>query len=102
MKYRGSVGIRGQILQVANGFNATKAKIMYQAFLGYKQLEEHLSFLTEKCLLYYDGNTQTFRTTEKGLRFLELYNHIEAMIKYELKNNYNNNERIEADKEEGR
>jgi predicted transcriptional regulator len=51
MKYRSSIEIQGQIPQVANGTNATKTKIMYQAFLGYKQLEEHLLFLTEKGLL---------------------------------------------------
>lgn len=71
----------GQILQVANGSNATKTKIMYQAFLSYNQLKEHLVLLTKKGLLYYDGNTRTFRTTEKGMQFLEIYNHIKDMIK---------------------
>lgn len=49
MKYRSNVEVMGQILQVANGdSNATKTKIMYQAFLSYNQLEEHLSFLIRK------------------------------------------------------
>jgi predicted transcriptional regulator len=61
----------GQILQVANCSSnyATKTKIMYQAFLGYNQLEEHLSFLIRKGLLNYDVNTRKFRITEKGLLF---------------------------------
>jgi predicted transcriptional regulator len=82
MKYRSNIEVMGQILQVANGSsNATKTKIMYQAFLSYNQLEEHLLFLIKKGLLRYDGNTRTFRTTEKGIQFLEIYHHIEEMIK---------------------
>jgi predicted transcriptional regulator len=36
--------------------------------------------LTEKDLLYYDKDTQTFKTTEKGLRFLDTYNRIGDMF----------------------
>jgi predicted transcriptional regulator len=72
---------------------------MYRAFLSYKQLEEHLLFLTEKGLLRYDGNTRTFRTTEKGIQFLEMYNHLRDIIKYEHKEEENNNKNMEADKE---
>ena len=84
MKYRSNIEVMGQILQVTNGSNnATKTKIMYQAFLSYNnQLEEHVLFLMERRLLHYDGNTRTFRTTEKGIQFLELYNHIVEMTKY--------------------
>ena len=99
MKYRSNIEVMGQILQVANGSNATKTKIMYQAFLSYNQLEEHLLLLTKKVLLRYDENTRTFRTTEKGLEFLKIYNHIEDMIKYEHKKNENNEKYREADKE---
>jgi predicted transcriptional regulator len=96
MKYRSNIEVMGQILQVANGSsNTTKTKIMYQAFLNYNQLEEHLLFLMKRRLLHYDGNTRTFRTTEKGLRFLELYNHIVEMIKYEHKSK---NQWVEDDK----
>jgi predicted transcriptional regulator len=96
MKYRSNIEILGQILQVANGRNATKTKIMYQAFLTYNQLEEHLLLLTEKDLLRYDENTRTFRTTEKGIQSLQIYNHIQDMIKYEHKKKENNNEHAEA------
>ena len=81
MKYRSNIEVIGQILKIANGGNTTKTKIMYKAFLGYNQLKEHLKFLTEKDLIRYDGNTGTFKTTEKGIQFLQIYNHIEGMIK---------------------
>jgi predicted transcriptional regulator len=100
MKYRSNVEMRGQILQVANGTSATKTQIMYRAFLAHKQLDEHLLFLIEKGLLHFDGNTRTYRTTEKDLRFLELYNHIEDMIKYGHKKNDNNNSLIGTAKKE--
>jgi predicted transcriptional regulator len=88
------------INDVTNGTSATKTQIMYRAFLAYKQSEEHLLFLIEDGLLHYDGNTRTYRTTENGLRFLELNNHIEDMIKYEHKKNENNNSPIGTEKKE--
>ncbi len=101
MKYRSNIEVMGQVLQVANDSNTTKTKIMYQAFLSYNQLEEHLLLLTKKGLLRYDENTRTFRTTEKDLEFLKMYNHIEDMIKYEhkKKKKKNNEKYMEADKE---
>ena len=99
MKYRSNIEVMGQILQVANGNNVTKTKIMYRAFLSYTQLEEHLLLLTKNGLLCYDENTRTFRTTKKSLEFLKMYNHIEDMIKYEHKKNENNEKYMEEDKE---
>jgi predicted transcriptional regulator len=54
---------------------------MYSALLSYNQLKEHLMLLTEKDLLRYNEDTQTFKTTEKGLRFLQLYNQRDNIIK---------------------
>lgn len=81
MKYRSRIDILSQILEVENGRNATKTKIMYKVLLSYNQLKEHLMLLTEKDLLHYNEDTQTFKTTEKGLRFLQIYNQIDDMIK---------------------
>lgn len=54
---------------------------MNKALLSYKQLQEHLAFLAERDLLYYDKDSRTFKTTEKGLRFVRIYSQIEDMIK---------------------
>jgi predicted transcriptional regulator len=83
MKYRSRVDIVSQILDTANGSSVTKTNIMYKAFLSYDQLKEKLVLLTEKDLLRYDENTRTFKTTDKGLRFLQIYNLIGDMIKEE-------------------
>jgi predicted transcriptional regulator len=54
---------------------------MYKAFLGYNQLNEYLRLLTENNLLSYDAYTRTFKTTEKGLKFLKIYHEMDNMIK---------------------
>jgi predicted transcriptional regulator len=76
MKYRSRTDIFSQILDAANGGGTTKSKIMYKAFLSYAQLKEYLTLLTDNDLLHYDENTHTFKTTEKGLRFLDTYNQL--------------------------
>jgi predicted transcriptional regulator len=81
MKYRSSTDITGHILEIANGANATRTKIMSRASLNYKQLKQYLILLTERELLRYDKHTQTFKTTEKGLRFLDVYNQMDEMLK---------------------
>ncbi|MDP9015207.1 MAG: winged helix-turn-helix domain-containing protein [Thermoproteota archaeon] len=73
---RNRIEIICHILQVANGGVTKKIKIMYKANLSYAQLKEYMIILTERDLLRYDLDTQTFKTTEKGLRLLEVYNQI--------------------------
>ena len=81
MKYRSRIDIMSQILAVANGGGVTKTKIMYKAFLSFIQTKELLTTLTESDLLRYDGETQRFRTTEKGLRLLHVYSELGEFMK---------------------
>jgi predicted transcriptional regulator len=78
---RTRIEIMSQILRVANGVDATKTKIMYKPFLGYAQMKEYLRVLTQNNLLNYDLDTHTFKTTKKGLRFIEAYNQMDSMVK---------------------
>lgn len=78
--YRSRAEIISEILEIANG-GATKTEIFYKAFLNYRQIKEFLIILTESDLLSYDVNTQTFKTTEKGLTFLQAYSQIDQMLK---------------------
>jgi predicted transcriptional regulator len=81
MKNRDRMDIISRILVAANvSSGATKTKIMYKAFLGFSQLGQYLTFLTERDLLSYDLDTQTFKTTVKGLSFLEVYNKIDHIL----------------------
>jgi predicted transcriptional regulator len=82
MKYRSRIEIMSQILEAANGGGATRTKIMYKAFLSFIQLREFLMVLTKSDLLSFDRETQTFKTTEKGLRFLDAYNQFLSISPY--------------------
>jgi predicted transcriptional regulator len=57
----------------------SKSRIMYKAFLSHHQLNTYLHMLTERGLLASEGNN-TYRTTEKGLHFLELYKQLEGLV----------------------
>jgi predicted transcriptional regulator len=81
MGYRSRTEIISQILDTANGGGITKTKLMYKVFLSHDQLKEYLTVLTESDLLHYDFVSRTFKTTEKGLRFLNLYNQIDQLMK---------------------
>ncbi|HEX2169114.1 MAG TPA: winged helix-turn-helix domain-containing protein [Nitrososphaera sp.] len=82
MTQRSRIDIIGDILKSANKINGTnRSMIMYKAFLSYTQLKNYLKTLTEMDLLNYDKDTRTFKTTEKGLRFLNAYYRIDDAIK---------------------
>ncbi len=83
MKTRTRIDIISQILETANGGVTTKIKIMYRTNLSYAQLKGYLMTLSDKDLLRYDLDTNTFKTTEKGLRFLAIYNKLDNVIREE-------------------
>ena len=82
MGYRSKTEIISQILDTANG-GITKTKLMYKVFLSHDQLKEYLAVLTQSDLLRFDFVSRTFMATEKGLRFLYLYNQIDQLMKEE-------------------
>jgi len=80
MKYRSRTEITVLILEAANG-GATKTKIMYKSFLSYAQLKEYFTMLIENGLIEYEEKIlNMYRTTEKGLRLLKIYNQIEEIV----------------------
>lgn len=92
MKYRSRSDIIGAILEAANGGGATKTTIMYKAVLSYDLMKQYLMSLAENDLIEYEQGRMTYRTTEKGMRLLQLYNNVNEMtqlsvIKSEKKNN---------------
>jgi predicted transcriptional regulator len=81
MAYRDKMDIISHVLEATNG-GAIKIRIMHKALLSYKQMKEYVDFLVEKGLIEYNyrQEVQTFRTTEKGLQFLDTYNQIRNII----------------------
>ena len=80
-KYRSRTEIIAQILQAANTHvdGITKTRIMYSVFLSYEQLKEYLALLIESRLLEYLEPTQTYKTAEKGLKFLKMHEQLEEL-----------------------
>lgn len=64
----------GLLLDAANGGGATKTKLMYKAYLSFNQLREYLALLVENGLIEYEEGMRTYRTTEKGMRLLQIQN----------------------------
>ena len=88
MGNRSRTEIAAVILDAANE-GETKTKIMYFAFLSYNQVKEYLSILIENNLIEYLDGTNKFKTTEKGLTFLKMYNEIgELLNTTTVKNDY--------------
>jgi predicted transcriptional regulator len=102
-RQRSRIDIIGDILEAANESNGTNSSmIMYKAFLSYTQLKNYLKTLTEMDLLSYDKDTRTFKTTEKGLRFLNTYRRIDDAMKiclYEEDNKPGSRKRFFASKD---
>ncbi len=79
MANRNLTDITIQILEVVNGCHddnnegITLTNIMSKLFLSHEQTKEYLMLLIEDDLLSYDSTMSTFKTTEKGLRFLKAY-----------------------------
>jgi predicted transcriptional regulator len=78
MKYRSRTDIVSQILDAANG-GSTKTKIMYKAYLSYAQLKEYLSILVENGLLEYEEGERKYKTTDKGIKFQRVYQHMDVL-----------------------
>lgn len=69
---------------------------MYGTFLNDPRLKEYWTALTEVGLLEYQITSQTFKTTEKRLRFLEVFSELDQQSREERqrKNNNNNNSNL--------
>jgi predicted transcriptional regulator len=65
--------IVGLILEVAIE-GATKGRIMDRVYLTVLQMKDYLFLLLENGLLCYEKGTGIYKTTEKGLRMLAVYN----------------------------
>jgi predicted transcriptional regulator len=82
-KHRTKTEIIGQIIQAAaNGRTdgITKTRIMYSLFLSYDSLQEYLAILIQNGLLEYLPVPETYRTTEKGLKFLKLLEELQQEL----------------------
>jgi predicted transcriptional regulator len=105
LKTRSSTDIIGLILQAAEGEPVTRSKIMYRAILNFKQVTDYAALLTETGLLTYLKENRRYGITEKGRRFLRLFNETSKlfMVADDDNNNHNHlvvNNRIARNQEQ--
>ena len=86
--------IIAEILEIAKN-GALKTRIMYRANLSFTQLNDYLGFMLETHLLekIRRNGKDIYKSTEKGLDFLERYHHIAELLRNE-NNNIRNNVKI--------
>ena len=75
---RGKLEIVAEILQFCKQ-QKTKASIMHNANLNYAQLNRHMDTLLNQGLIAEEANK--FSTTEKGNRFISLFDELYELIK---------------------
>jgi predicted transcriptional regulator len=80
MKYRSRLAIASTILQVARAGSATKTRLMYGSFLSFAQINEYLNFLLANALITRSEETHIYGLTEKGMRFLRIYDEMAELI----------------------
>ena len=79
-KYRSRFEIASTILHVVVDGDATKTRLMYGSFLSFAQINEYLSFLLGNELIKKEEATHIYSLTEKGLRFLHIYEELSSLI----------------------
>jgi predicted transcriptional regulator len=82
-KNRNRMEIVANLLSIANN-GALKTHLMYKANLSYLMVTEYLDFLTRSGLIKEtidpEGTTKIYQTTEKGLKYLEVYNSLQTIV----------------------
>jgi predicted transcriptional regulator len=53
---------------------------MYSAYLSYAQVQEYIHFLMDRQLISFEEDSQEFKLTEQGLRFLRVYDEISDIV----------------------
>jgi len=90
-KRRDRLLIIAEILEVAID-GALKTQLMYRANLSFAQLNEYLRLLSDLKLLEIPEHSQkkVYKTTSKGMRYLQSYREISDLMKKERGHNPNN------------
>ena len=87
-KRRDKLDIIAEILTIAQD-GLLKTQIMYRANLSFAQLNEYLEFLIKMELLEIEKENRktTYKTTNKGERYLEKYEDISGLLGKDENNN---------------
>lgn len=82
MKYQGRTEIAARIMQAAStGNGASASDITSSTYLSYSETKKYLAILADNNLLEYDKHSGKYKTTRKGINFLDLYNDVGILFK---------------------
>ena len=79
-QHRSRSEIIASILATTNGNQIRQTEILYKTYLSHTLLKDYLLFLIENDLIEYTPGDRTFKTTEKGMRFLRMYSQMNELI----------------------
>jgi len=68
------------MLEAAKAGGINKTKVMFRAYLSQAQLKDYLTMLIENGLLENDPVNHTYHTTDKGIKFLSVYNQLGQIV----------------------
>jgi predicted transcriptional regulator len=80
MRYRDRTELFASILDATNDVITNRTRLMYKTFLSYAQLKQYLAILTENQLIEYRATEQSYKVTEKGQQFLDLYRKMGKLV----------------------
>ena len=81
MKYRSRTDILASILDSVNNVDgAGITTIMYKSFLSHYQLKKYMAIMLKNDLIRFDEERRLYRITDKGVRFLQLFNHMNQLV----------------------
>jgi predicted transcriptional regulator len=79
-RHRSRGEIIASILQAVNGNSLRQTEILYRTYLSHNLLKEYLVLLLENELIEYTVGERTFKTTGKGMRYLQMYAQLGQLI----------------------
>jgi predicted transcriptional regulator len=79
-RHRSRGEIIASILQAVNGNSLRQTEILYRTYLSHNLLKDYLVLLLENELIDYTAGERTFKTTGKGMRYLQMYAQLGQLI----------------------
>jgi predicted transcriptional regulator len=68
------------IAMILETLNFARGRIILNRFLSPDQLHNYLTVLQENGMLVYEEAEQTYKTTHKGMNFLQIYNQVGDLV----------------------
>lgn len=78
--YRNRIDIIASILDTANGNEVKQLEILNKAKLTHRIFKDYLFLILQSGLIEYIRHQRTYKTTEKGIRFINICDKMNNLI----------------------